>query len=109
MPPAKYRGQSNLRCYSRNVQGSNLRDKEDLIPEVKVKYEQWLQEDALECIRYKIQGLVDGKDIPYNMLNRKNLYKYAHMDIILTLEAFEVTAPVVENRGNMEGIKLRMI
>ena len=106
VPPAKYRAKSYTLGVIQEMFKDPIFDKEDLIPEVKVKYEQWLQEDVPECIRHKVQGLVDGKDIPYNMLNRENLYKYAHMDIILTLETFEVTAPVVENRGNMEGIKI---
>jgi DNA polymerase-1 len=43
--------------------------------------------------------------IPYNVLNRTNVMKYAHYDIIFTLEVYLKLAPIVEARGNMKGIE----
>ena len=44
--------------------------------------------------------------IRYDKLDRKNLYKYAHMDIVWVLEVWHKLQPIVTNRGNQYAVDL---
>ncbi|MBP7176850.1 MAG: hypothetical protein KBA53_11650 [Thermoclostridium sp.] len=105
-PPAKYQAQSYTLGVIQKMFKDVIFNREDLEPHVRRQYNCWLQEDVPEQIRHKVQGLVESDYIPYTFLNRENLYKYAHYDIIYTLETHEITAPVVEARGNQKGVAM---
>lgn len=65
-----------------------INDVEDLPAEIQPVVKEWLL-IADECNNYKL-------------LNRKNVRKYAHYDIVYTLEALFITLPVVESRKQMK-------
>lgn len=77
----------------------------DLEEPIKSRYIDWLTEDVPIYIQPKVDSLITPDMIPYNMLNRENLVKYAHYDIIYLLELYLVTAPVVKTRCNEQGIE----
>ena len=79
-------------------------DPSDLQHPLKSKYLEWLSEDVPIYIQSKVDSLITPDMIPYNTLNRENLIKYAHYDIIYLLEVYLATAPVVQARGNQVGI-----
>lgn len=60
-----------------------------------------------EQIRKKMKTpFVESEDIPYNMLNRTNIIKYAHYDIYFTLAIYYKTMPVIQTRKNLEALKI---
>lgn len=77
---------------------------EDLPTDKQTAYKDWLLLDVPLYLQGKIRGAVDSDDIPYNVLNRKNVIHYGHLDIVWTLESFCKLEPVVRARGNFEGI-----
>lgn len=79
-------------------------DPSDLQQPLKSKYLEWLSEDVPIYIQSKVDSLITPDMIPYNTLNRENLIKYAHYDIVYLLEVYLATAPVVQARENQVGI-----
>ena len=104
-PPARY----NARSYTIAVLDEMFKDCtfeiSDLPNDIQPVYSSWL--DSLPpSIREKMTGCrVNSDDIPYNMLNRENLIKYAHFDIVYVLEIYYITAPVVNALRNENGVK----
>lgn len=81
-------------------------DYSDLQEPIRSEYLAWLHEDLPIYLQHKVTALVEEDMIPYNTLNRTDLKKYAHYDIVYTLEIFYKLKEIVENRGNMAGIEM---
>ena len=77
----------------------------DLEEPIRTKYLDWLSEDVPIYLQSKIDNIVTPDMIPYDKLDRTNLTRYAHYDIIYLLETYLITAPVVKARGNEIGIE----
>lgn len=73
-------------------------------PEEYAAYEAWRTIEVPLWLRERIDGRVTPDDIPYNHLNRTNIVRYAHQDIVLTLEVYYKLAPIVEVRQNTDAI-----
>lgn len=80
--------------------------KDDLPEDIKEAYLEWLHNDVPVWLRNKITSIAEADLIPYNKLNRENVIKYAHYDIIYTLEIFLFLKDAVIARKNTEGIKI---
>lgn len=77
----------------------------DLTEDIRNIYLNWLHSLPLK-IQHKVQTLVESDMIPYNLLNRENLLKYAHYDIIYTLEIFASLKHIIEHRKQQPAIDL---
>jgi DNA polymerase-1 len=106
VPPAKYGAKSYTLSVIEAIFKDPITDYTDLPDNIKACYLDWLHEDVPIYLQPYTTGLVDSNMIPYNTLNRENLIRYAHYDIVFTLEVFLKLAPVVEARGNMRGIEI---
>lgn len=106
MPPPQYKAKSYTLSVIDDIFSDPIFDTDDLTPNVKTVYFQWLHEDVPLWLQDKVHGVVDSKDIPYNKLNRENIMKYSHMDIVLTLETYLKTKDVLIARNNTEAVRL---
>ena len=103
-PPEKY----GAKTYTIKVLDEMFKDctfeVSDLPKDIQPVYLNWLN-GLPPSIKNKMTGCrVSSEDIPYNMLNRDNLIKYAHYDIVYVLEIYAATAPVVETLQNEKGV-----
>lgn len=80
-------------------------DVSDLPEDMKEVYLEWLYSLPL-YLQHKVQALVESDMIRYNDLNRENLIKYAHYDIVYTLEIWASLHHIVKNRGQEEAVKI---
>ena len=78
----------------------------DTLPEnVKDVYTTWYN-NIPEAIRDNMYlGKVESSDIPYTLLNRDTLKKYAGYDIVWTAEIYYLTTAAIEARHNEEQLK----
>lgn len=77
--------------------------------ETRQAYQDWLDEDVAQIIQDKMDGpLVETKHIPYTMVSKDVLIRYGHLDIVYTLELYYQTMPVIEVRGQQEGLRREM-
>lgn len=104
-PPAKFGARSYTLSVIKDMFKDPIMDYLDLPENIREAYLDWLHQDVPLYLQPKITGLVEPEMIPYNILNRKNLTRYAHYDIIYTLETYLKLAPIVLARQNMEGIR----
>ena len=103
-PPEKY----GAKTYTIKVLDDMFKDctfeTSDLPPDIQPVYLKWI-DDLPPCVKNKMTGCrVSSEDIPYTMLNRENLIKYAHYDIVYVLEVYAATAPVVKTLKNEQGV-----
>ena len=68
-----------------------------------VNYVEW--KNSLPRKLRNVWGKVTTNDVPYNLVNRETVIEYGLMDIVWTLRLWRQTAPVVEARGNQEGLR----
>lgn len=78
---------------------------EDLPDNLGEIYMKW-KEELPYGLSTKVTTVVESDMIPYNILDRKEVIKYALMDIVWTLEVLEQCAPVVRARKNMKAVKI---
>jgi len=88
IPPAKYGAKSYTGHVIDKMFKDAIFDLNDLPENIKTEYLDWLHIDVPIYLQRKINGIVTSGDIGYNYLNRANLIKYAHYDIIYTLEVY---------------------
>jgi len=69
-------------------------------------YQLWLDIDLPKQIAQVVQGRVSAKDVPYNILNRKNITDYGHYDVVWTLAVLVKTLPIIEQRENLPTLKI---
>lgn len=106
MPDPKYNAKSYTLTVIQDIFKDPIIELEDLQEPVKTVYTRWLHEDVPVFLQNKITALVESDMIPYNKLNRENLIKYAHYDIVFTIETYINTKPSVEARNTYEGIRI---
>lgn len=104
-PPEKYSAKSYTLGVIQSMFKDPIFDTSDLPIEIQAAYLEWKNELPL-WLQNKVQALVEPDMIQYNVLNRKNLMKYAHFDIIYTLEVLVSLEPIVEYRKNMTGVEI---
>lgn len=83
-----------------------VKDVTDLPEEAQARYNAWLELDVPKSIRRHVVGTVKSENIPYNLLNREVVTRYAHQDIVLTLSIYDKLKPIVDTRKNNKAIKL---
>ena len=106
-PPSKYKAATYTLGVLEQIFSDPLATPEDVFTgDLWIAYTDWLREDVPTPIRERLFNIVESDMIPYNMLDRKTLYRYAHYDIIYTLEAIDQLLPVVQARQNWYGIDL---
>lgn len=105
-PPAKYSAKTWTLSVIEDFFKDPIADYTDLPKDVKECYLDWLQQDVPIYLQNKITGIVKSEMIPYTVLNRDNIYKYAHYDIVYTLETYAQLDPIVKNRDNEIGIQI---
>jgi len=75
-------------------------------PEQVQAYEIWYN-DLHQLIRYSMAtGYVTGDDIPYNLVPRNLVHKYAEIDVVLAFKVLEATLHVIKARGNEEALDI---
>lgn len=105
IPPEKYKAKSYTLKVIQEIFKDPLIEIQNLPKEIQQAYLDWLQQDVPIFLQNKIVGLVEPDMIPYNILNEQNIIKYAHYDIIYTLEIFFNLKPIVKNRENIIGVE----
>lgn len=103
-PPTKYEAKSYTLSVINKMFKDPIMDYHDLPSNVKQCYLEWLQEDVPIYLQSKVVGLIDPTMIRYNTLDRNNLIKYAHYDIVYTIEVYLSLNPIVQNRCNQTGV-----
>lgn len=104
-PPEKYGYKSYTLSVVQEMFKDPIIEASDLPEDVKAIYLEWLQNDVPIYIQPKVNALVESDMIPYNKLDRDTLIKYAHYDIVWTLEIYEQCKAAVEARGTYKGIE----
>lgn len=77
----------------------------DLPQKQQEAYMTWLNDLPIR-LQQDINKIVLPSDIRYNTLNRANIMKYAHFDIVYTLEIFFSLDPIVKTRQNEIGLNI---
>lgn len=78
---------------------------DDLPEDIKEIYIEWKRSLPL-YLQHKVTTLVTKDMIRYNDLNRENLIRYAHYDIVYTLEIWSSLYNIVHNRGQAKGLHI---
>jgi DNA polymerase-1 len=78
---------------------------EDMLPEDAQAYREWLQ-SLHPDVRRNVHGKVESDDIPYHLLNRENVIRYALLDIKYTLLVYLQMAPIIVVRQNTIAIDI---
>lgn len=81
-----------------------IADVNDLPPNIKPIYLDWLHQDVPIYMQHKITSVAESSMVPYNKLNRENVIHYGLYDIVWVLEIFLKTKDVVTARKNDKGI-----
>lgn len=104
-PPDKYKAKSYTIAVINAIFADPIADKNSFPDRLTQQaYDDWLQLDVPARIREQVTGLVETDMIPYDMCDRNVVIDYGHYDIIWVLEIFESLVPIVEARGNMQGV-----
>ena len=72
---------------------------------IRTAYTNWLKEIPQEISKNMTTGRVESNDIPYNLLNRKQVTKYAMYDIVWTMEVYLQCRPAIAARENEEALR----
>lgn len=105
-PPAEYKAASYTTKVLEEIFKDPIADVTSLPSiEAQAAYTDWLNMDVPLEIRHKVIGLVEAEHIPYTWLNRENLIRYAHYDIVYTLEVYESLKELIVVRDNMVGVE----
>ena len=77
----------------------------DLPDDIQQVYKEWKNTLPL-YLQHKVHSLVESNMIRYDTLNRKNLIKYAHYDIIYTLEIYASLVHIIKHRHQEKAIEI---
>lgn len=106
VPPEKY----NAKSYTLRVFDNMFKDPvftaADLPEDARERYYDWLNNDVPVWLQHKITGLIESSMIPYHKLNRANLIRYAHYDIVWVLEIWYKLSPVIAAREMEVGLNI---
>ena len=103
--PEKYNTKSFTISVINDMFDDCIFEVEDLPEDIKTVYLDWFNTLPL-YLQKKVQSTVESNMIRYNDLNRKNLLKYAHYDIIYTLEIWSSLVHIVKNRHQQKAIDI---
>lgn len=81
-----------------------INDYTDLPQDVRAKWLIW-HRSLPEYLQRVVSGTVDSDMIRYDTLNRENVKRYGHYDIVYTLTCYDLCKPVVDVRKNMELVR----
>ena len=95
--PEKYNTKSFTISVIHDMFNDCIFEVEDLPEDIKTVYLEWFNSLPL-YLQNKVQSTVESDMIRYNDLNRKTLLRYAHYDIVYTLEIWSSLAHIVQNR-----------
>lgn len=104
-PPPQFKQKSYTLSVIEEMFKDPIFDETDLEPNVRNIYEAW-KAKLPAWLKDKVTSIVSSDMIQYNMLNKENLHKYAHLDIVYTLEIFEKLKPILEYRHNTCAVEL---
>ena len=79
---------------------------QDFPQDIQDAYNNWKTLDLPLYLQKKVTQLVESDMIRYDKLNRDNLIKYAHYDIIYMLEIEELTRDVIEARQQWTAVQI---
>lgn len=106
VPPEKY----NAKSYTTKVIDQMFKDPivdyNDLEPDVKACYLAWLQEDVPVYMQSKVNGLLNPNLVRYDKLNRANVIRYGHYDIVYLLETYLLTYNSCVARETLNAVKI---
>lgn len=103
--PSRYKTKSFTVSVIHDMFNDCIFEVEDLPDDIKTVYLDWFNSLPF-YLQQKVTSLVESDMIRYNDLNRENLLRYAHYDIIYTLEIWSSLAHIVENRHQQRGIDI---
>ena len=103
--PEKYKTKSFTISVINDMFNDCIFEVEDLPADIKKVYLDWYNSLPL-YLQQKVQSTVESDMIRYNDLNRENLLKYAHFDIIYTLEIWSSLSHIVKNRHQERAIDI---
>lgn len=83
-----------------------IMDVEDLPQDIKEAYANWKTFDLPLYLQKCVHQLVESDMIRYDKLNRENVIKYAHYDIIYVLEIYMLTTPVIKARKQEPALEI---
>lgn len=106
IPPEKYKAKSYTLSVIQDIFKDPVIDYLDLPKAIKGSYMSWRILDIPDEIKPHVTGLVESDMIPYTMLDRQNLLRYAHKDIIYVLEVYLSLSPVIQARENEAGVQI---
>lgn len=95
--PEKYNTKSFTISVIHDMFNDCIFEIEDLPEDIKTVYLEWFNSLPL-YLQNKVQSTVESDMIRYNDLNRETLLRYAHYDIVYTLEIWSSLAHIVQNR-----------
>jgi DNA polymerase-1 len=105
-PPEKYGFKSYTTKALETIFKDPIFEPSDLPADVRQIYYEWLQQDVPLYMQKKINGLPEVDMVRYDTLNRENLTKYAHFDIVYMLEIYLLLNPVLIARHNERGVEI---
>lgn len=78
---------------------------DDLPRNIRDIYITWRAELPLS-IAARITSVVNTNNIPYNLVDKKVMYEYAHYDVVYTLEIFRSLQHIIEGRHQEIGLSI---
>lgn len=69
-------------------------------------YTNWVKSLPKEIKTVNLRGRLTRDDIPYTMVNKETMLKYAALDIWWVIKIYLQTAPVIKARGTEVGLKI---
>ena len=103
--PEKYNTKSFTISVIHDMFNDCIFEIEDLPEDIKTVYLEWFNSLPL-YLQHKVQSTVESDMIRYNDLNRETLLRYAHYDIVYTLEIWSSLAHIVQNRNQEMAIDI---
>lgn len=79
---------------------------DDLPEDAKVAYNNWYKSLPFGIRRNMKSAIVGGSDIPYNLVDRQDLIRYGHYDIIFTLEIFMQIKDIIKVRHQEQALEI---
>lgn len=105
-PPEPFKAKSYTLQVIKDLFKDPMFDVSDLPEKAYAAYSLWLNEDLPKYLKDKVNGIVESDMIRYDTLDKETLYKYAHLDIVYTLESYLVVEPVLKYRHNESAVEL---
>lgn len=105
-PPSKYKTKSYTLSVIEDMFKDAIFEISDLPEPIRTKYLDWLHLDVPIYLQNLVEGVVTSDIIPYDKLPRDKVIKYAHQDIVLTLEIYYFLKETVKARNNEKAIQM---